>query len=86
MIGILFAAAFFSIAGDEWARSPGPIRPLMFGLATVAAPFLLLQPGMGAGIVARRTPSPWVSRGRSLQAHATFGIGIWIGMVLLDVG
>lgn len=60
LIGILFAAAFCNIAGEGWARSLGPIRPLVFGLATVAAPFLLLQPGMGAGIAARRTPSPWL--------------------------
>ncbi len=83
VIGILFAAIFLSISDHQWTTMLGPIWPIMFGAITVAAPFLLLQPGMGAGIAARKTPSPWTARARSLAAHVTFGIGLWLGYLLL---
>jgi hypothetical protein len=49
---------------------------LIVGLITVAAPFLIMQPGMGAGIAAK-TPNPTAARLRSLATHAVFGIGLY---------
>lgn len=83
VIGILFAAIFIVISDHQWTTMLGPIWPIMFGAVTVVVPFLLLQPGMGAGIAAHRTPSPWSARARSLMAHVTFGIGLWLGDLLL---
>ena len=82
LTGIAFALAFAAILGEAWSPGRGPIAPLLFGAATVAVPFLTLQPGMGAGIAASRTPSPWKSRARSLAAHLAFGFGLWIGALL----
>ncbi|MEW6332336.1 MAG: DUF2938 family protein, partial [Pseudomonadota bacterium] len=42
-----------------------------------AAPFLVMQPGMGAGIAARRTPRPAAARVQSLVTHAIFGLGLY---------
>ena len=50
---------------------------LIVGIGTVAAPFLLMQPGMGLGIAASRTPGPRAARLRSLLAHAIFGVGLY---------
>ena len=33
---------------------------------------------MGAGIAASRTPKPGVARLRSLMAHASFGVGLYL--------
>lgn len=79
LTGILFGAVFLSVADTP----AGPVAPILFGAATVLAPFLLLQPGMGAGLAARRMPSPWRARARSLLTHVTFGLGLWIGILLL---
>src|SRR5689334_20137072 len=57
-IGIAFAAALMAVWGLAWARQPTLAPALMVGLGTVAAPFLLMQPGMGAGLAASRTPRP----------------------------
>jgi Protein of unknown function (DUF2938) len=43
----------------------------------VAAPFLLMQPGMGAGIAASRTPRPAAARLHSLVTHGIFGLGLY---------
>ena len=36
-----------------------------------------MQPGMGAGIAASRTPRPAAARVQSLLTHAIFGLGLY---------
>lgn len=82
-IGVVFAAGLIWIVGAEWFQQPTLVPALAFGIATVAAPFLLMQPGMGAGVAASRTPKPWSARLQSLITHAVFGFGLWaMGWVL----
>jgi hypothetical protein len=77
LIGIAFAAGLVAIVGVEWLRDPTLAPALTFGIATVAAPFLIMQPGMGAGFAASRTPNPSSARLHSLITHALFGFGLW---------
>lgn len=77
LTGIAFAALLLAICGLEWLRAPTLAPALAVGLASVAAPFLLMQPAMGAGIAARRTPDPATARRRSLINHALFGLGLY---------
>lgn len=76
-VGIGFAAILLGICGVAWVRSPTVAPALLVGLATVAAPFLVMQPGMGAGIAASRTPRPAAARIQSLVTHAIFGLGLY---------
>lgn len=76
--GIVFAAALLGLCGLDWAHRPTPWPALLIGIATVAAPFLVMQPGMGAGLAARRTPHPATARVRSLVAHLSFGVGLYL--------
>ncbi|WP_207481777.1 DUF2938 domain-containing protein [Arenibaculum pallidiluteum] len=80
--GIVFAAVLLTVWGVQWAHNPTPGPALLVGVATVVAPFLILQPGMGAGIAASKTPQPNRSRFRSLVAHVSFGIGLYGAAVL----
>lgn len=86
LIGIAFAGGLLAICGLAWARQPTLAPALAFGIATVAAPFLLMQPGMGAGIAASRTPRPAAARLQSFVTHAIFGLGLyasgWVASVL----
>ena len=77
LIGIAFAAVLLASCGLAWARHPTLAPALALGVATVAAPFLLMQPGMGAGIAASRTPRPNAARVQSLVTHAVFGVGLY---------
>lgn len=77
LIGIAFAALLLSIWGMEWARSPSPFPALLIGFGTMAAPFFILQPAMGAGIAAARTPRPNVARLKTLGTHAAFAVGLY---------
>ena len=78
LIGIVFAAALLAVWGLEWARQPTLGPALIVGVGSVAAPFLLMQPGMGAGIAASRTPRPNAARLQSLLTHAIFGLGLYV--------
>jgi hypothetical protein len=73
--GIAFAGIL--LGGAEWRARPTVGPALLVGIATVAAPFLLMQPGMGAGIAASRTPRPGAARLQSLLTHAIFGLGLY---------
>jgi len=77
LIGIAFAAVLLAVWGPEWAREPALIPALVVGIGSVAAPFLVMQPGMGAGLAASRTPDPRAARLRSLTTHAVFGFGLY---------
>lgn len=78
LIGIAFAALLIAILGQDWLLAPTPGPALALGLVTVAAPFLVMQPGMGAGIAASRTPNPASARVHSLINHAVFGLGLYL--------
>lgn len=86
LTGIAFAAVLISIWGDGWIERPTIGPALIVGIGTVAAPFLLMQPGMGAGIAASRTSRPVAARVQSLITHAIFGFGLfltgWIARLL----
>ena len=78
IIGIVFAAALPALWGPEWLRDPTLAPALVVGIGGVAAPFALMQPGMGAGFAASRTPRPAAARVQSLVTHAVFGLGLYL--------
>ena len=82
-IGITFAFLLLAIWGLGWARSPTILPPMLVGLGTIVAPWFVLQPCMGAGIAASRTPDPRGSRLRNLATHTVYGLGLYISAVVL---
>jgi hypothetical protein len=76
-IGVIFAGLLLAIWGLDWARRPTLLPALIVGVVTVAAPFFVMQPAMGAGIAASKTPNPGIARLRSLLTHTVFGIGLY---------
>lgn len=84
LIGIAFAALLPLLWGPSWVRQPTAGPALLVGIATLAAPFLIMQPGMGAGLFARHAPHPTRARLHSLLTHAVFGIGLYATALLLS--
>ncbi|NJN40288.1 MAG: DUF2938 domain-containing protein, partial [Gammaproteobacteria bacterium] len=77
LIGVSFAFLLPAFWGTAWLRQPTIGPALLVGVATVAMPFLLMQPGMGAGIAASRTPRPNAARFHSFMTHTVFGLGLY---------
>jgi DUF2938 family protein len=78
LIGIAFASALLWIVGLHWIEAPTLAPALALGIGTVVAPFLVMQPGMGAGVAASRTRNPNAARLQSLITHAVFGAGLYV--------
>jgi hypothetical protein len=76
-IGITFAAVLLAIWGLDWARQPTLLPALIVALVTLVALFFIMQPGMGAGIAASKTPKPNLARLLSSVAHTVYGIGLY---------
>ena len=83
LIGIAYAGLLWPVAGNDWLHNPTPGVALAIGIATVAAPFLLMQPAMGAGIASRLTASPARARVQSVLMHAVFGLGLYLAALAL---
>ena len=83
-IGIIFAVVLLLIVNSSWLQQPTLGPALVFGLVTVAVPFFIMQPSLGLGIAAAKTPHPMQARVRSLVAHAVFGAGLYLGAVVLS--
>jgi hypothetical protein len=82
LIGIAFASLLFAAAGSEWFDRPTLLPALLVGIMTVAAPWFVMQPAMGAGLAARLTARPNAARIQSLITHGIFGVGLYAGAVL----
>ena len=80
--GVAFALLLTLITAGQWLAGPDPVSALLFGIATVVFPLFVLQPCLGFGIAGRRTPKPLITRLKSLMAHASFGIGLYLSALL----
>ncbi len=85
LTGIAYAMLLLAFAGTAWASQPTLGPALTIGLVTVAAPFLLMQPGMGMGVAAANAPHPNRARMQSVTTHLVFGLGLYLGGLLLNV-
>ncbi|MBG9390475.1 DUF2938 family protein [Caenimonas aquaedulcis] len=81
--GIAFAGLLVGVVGMAWTESPTVTPALCIGLFTVLAPWLVMQPAMGAGIASAKTNSPGQNRARSLANHSIFGLGLYLAALLI---
>jgi uncharacterized membrane protein YagU involved in acid resistance len=77
-IGVMFALVFVALASGDWLARPTLLLALLYGIVTVVFPFLIMQPSLGLGIAASRTPKPMQARLKSLVTHTVFGIGLYL--------
>jgi hypothetical protein len=85
LIGVVFATAMIISSGSGWLIEPSIIPAISFGLLTVVFPFFIMQPGMGLGIAASKTPQPNLARFRSLLTHFIFGFGLYFSAKLMSL-
>lgn len=82
-VGIGFALVLVGLQGGDWLRHPTPGPAIAVGVATVLAPLAVMQPAMGAGWFASKTPAPLKNCLRSLANHTIFGLGLYLGAAAL---
>lgn len=85
-VGIAYAGLLVAVQGIDWVRTPTFLPALAIGVATIAVPLFVMQPAMGLGLAAARTPAPLMNSVRSLANHVAFGVGLFAAAVVLQWG
>lgn len=70
------------LVGPGWFAEPTFLPAWIWAIVTVAAGWFLLQPGLGIGWAASKTPNPTKVRVLNLAAHTVFGLGLWLTALL----
>ena len=83
LIGTVFGLAFVLIVSAGWLERPTLLPALVFGVVTVAMPWLVMQPSFGLGVAASKAPKPAQARLKSLMTHTVFGVALYLWAVLL---
>lgn len=84
-IGVAFAILLLLIWGLDWAHAPSIWPAMAVGIGTIVAPWLVVQPAMGAGFAASQTPNPTATRIRNLASHAVYGFGVYASAVAVTI-
>jgi hypothetical protein len=77
-IGVVFALLFVVLTSGDWLARPTLLPALLYGIVTVVFPFFIMQPSLGLGIAASKTPKPMQARLKSLATHTVFGVGLYV--------
>lgn len=83
-IGIGFALLFVLLTPSGWLEHPTVLPAIAFGVVTVAVPFATMQPALGLGFAASRTPYPGRARLKSTMTHAVYGLGLYASALVLS--
>jgi hypothetical protein len=80
-VGIAYAALYLAISRSVLASGPTLISALVFAIALLVVPWFVMQPALGLGFFASKTPRPSVTRIISISGHAAFGVGLYLGSI-----
>lgn len=83
--GLVFAGLLMAVHGVAWLRDPTLLPAVAVGVATVAVPWFVMQPAMGAGFMSGKTPTPLKNCLRSLATHGVFGAGLFLSATALQL-
>lgn len=76
-VGIAYGMVLAIVMGSAWLAAPTFLPAFVWGILTVSAGWFLLQPGLGLGWAASKTPNPTRVRAMNLVAHTIFALGMW---------
>jgi hypothetical protein len=58
------------------SATPTWLSACLFGMATLVAPWFILQPGMGVGVFAGFASNPYLTGGINISTHLIFGAAL----------
>ena len=78
-VGIAYAALYLAIMKFGFGSGPTLVSALVFSITLLIAPWFVMQPALGLGFVAARTPNPARVRAINISTHTVFGLGLYLG-------
>lgn len=82
-VGIVYGIVLAVFMGGSWLAAPTFLPAWIWGILTVGAGWFLLQPGLGIGWAASKTPNPSKVRALNLISHTVFALGLFGTALLL---
>jgi hypothetical protein len=78
-VDFAYAAAYIALLQFGLCSTPRPLSAVIFSLALLAAPWFVMQPALGQGVMASRAPNPAAVRAVNVSVHLVFGLGLYLG-------
>ena len=82
LIGVIYGVAYVGLFTVVLAGTPTLLNGFLFGLASVAIPWFLMQPCLGLGAMGSKAPNPNIPRYGALAAHCIYGVALYGGSAL----
>jgi hypothetical protein len=82
-VGILYGILLVLITGRGWLAEPTFLPAWLWAIVTVGAGWFVLQPGLGIGWAASKTPNPGKVRFFNLVSHTVFGFGLYATALII---
>ena len=79
IIGIAYACSYLMLMAYVVKSEPSLSSAIIFGVVTLIAPWLVLQPALGLGLFARLAEKPTTIRAINLSVHLIFGAVLYFG-------
>jgi hypothetical protein len=83
-VGLVFAGVLVALQGVAWIVEPSVLPAVAVGICTVTFPLFVMQPAMGLGLAASRTPTPLKNCIRSAANHTVFGLGLYLSALFVN--
>lgn len=81
--GLIYGVGYLLLVTEVLNQTPSLASAMAYSLLLLIAPWFIMQPGLGLGMFANRAPKPWLIRGISTSVHIIFGIGLYVGWILV---
>ncbi|MGA9433255.1 MAG: DUF2938 domain-containing protein [Roseobacter sp.] len=81
-VGVIYGVVLAFLMGPAWLAAPTFAPAWGFSILMLGFGWFLLQPGLGLGWAAAKTPNPAKARVLGLVAHTVFGAGLWLGALI----
>lgn len=83
-VGVAFAGLLVAIYGIAWMQNPSLLPAVLVGVSTALVPLFVMQPAMGSGFAASKTPTPLKNCMRSVANHTVFGVGLYLSACFIQ--
>ncbi|MCP4383154.1 MAG: DUF2938 domain-containing protein [Hyphomicrobiales bacterium] len=82
IVGIGYAVVYLVLMWFIIQAEPGFVSAMIFGAVSVAVTWFAMEPILGAGVMASKTPKPTAAMAHDFTSHLSFGFGLFLGVVV----
>ena len=82
-VGIGYGAIYLFLVYVVFGTGPGFVPAMVFGIVSVSVTWFMMEPILGARVMGAGTPDPTVTRIHDFCSHLGFGLGLYLGGLLI---